>query len=146
MEQSEDDWQRGSAAAEELCGDVGPRAQMAIYGTTSESVEGNEDWTEDEERLGHFFSANNIIDEAKKRSILLSACEAKTSKLIRNLATLQKPGEIPYDELVSLVDNHHNPKPSVIVQKFKFHNHFRKQGQTIANFVAEVRQSYSRAL
>ena len=41
---------------------------------------------------------------------------------------------------VKLVKNHHNPKPSVIVQRFKFHSHFRKSGQSVANFVAELRQ------
>ncbi|XP_042372461.1 uncharacterized protein K02A2.6-like [Plectropomus leopardus] len=113
---------------------------MATFGTIGEFVEGNEDWTEYEERLGHFFNANGITEEAKKRSILLSACGAKTYKLIRNLATPRKPGDIPYEELVALVANHHNPKPSVIVQRFKFHSHFRKQGQSVANFVAELRQ------
>ncbi|XP_061883310.1 uncharacterized protein K02A2.6-like isoform X1 [Entelurus aequoreus] len=113
---------------------------MATYGTVGEFVEGHEDWTEYEERLGHFFSANGITEEDKKRSILLSACGAKTYKLIRNLATPRKPGEIPYDDLVTLVGNHHNPKPSVIVQRFKFHSYFRRQGQSVANFVAELRQ------
>ncbi|XP_048860100.1 uncharacterized protein LOC125746627 isoform X3 [Brienomyrus brachyistius] len=113
---------------------------MTTFGTVGEFVEGTEDWTEYEERLGHFFSANGISDGDRKRSILLSACGAKTYKLIRNLATPRKPGEIPYDDLVQLVANHHNPKPSVIVQRFKFHSHFRKQGQSVANFVAELRQ------
>nr|XP_023665672.1 LOW QUALITY PROTEIN: uncharacterized protein K02A2.6-like [Paramormyrops kingsleyae] len=115
---------------------------MATFGTVGEFVEGDEDWTEYEERLGHFFDANGIReeDEAKKRSILLSVCGAKTYKLIRNLATPRKPGEVPYKELVQLVSNHHNPKPSVIVQRFKFHSRFRKSGQSVANFVAELRQ------
>jgi len=64
---------------------------MATFGT-SEFVEVNEDWTEYEERLGHFFLANGITEEAKKRSIPLSVCGAKTYRLIRNLATLRKPG------------------------------------------------------
>ena len=123
-----------------MSGDEGPRVQMAIFGTISEFVEGNGDWQEYEERLGHFFLGNGITEEAKKRSILLSACGARTYKLIRNLATPWKPGEIPYDELVLLVVNHHNPKPSVIVQRFKFHSFFQKQGQSVANFVAELRQ------
>ena len=58
---------------------------------------------------------------------------------MKNSATPRKPGEIPY-ELVRLVGNHHNPKPSVIVQQFKFHSFFRKQGQSVANFVVELRQ------
>ena len=67
-------------------------------------------------------------------------CGARTYKLIRNLATPRKPGDIPYTDLVRLVGNHHNPTPSVIVQRFKFHNKFRKSGQSVANFVAELRQ------
>uniref|UniRef100_A0A8C6WZ84 ribonuclease H n=1 Tax=Neogobius melanostomus TaxID=47308 RepID=A0A8C6WZ84_9GOBI len=87
-----------------------------------------------------FFAANEIAEEDKKRSILLSVCGAKTYKLIRNLATPLKPGDISYADLVKLVGDLHNPKPSVIVQRFKFHSHFRKSGQSVANFVAELRQ------
>jgi len=66
-------------AAEELRGDREPRARMATYGTVGEFVEGNEDWTEYEERLGRFFSANEITEEAKKGSILLSAFGANNA-------------------------------------------------------------------
>ncbi|XP_072107862.1 uncharacterized protein [Mobula birostris] len=113
---------------------------MATFGTIGEFLKGNEDWLEYEERLGHFFCANGITEEAKKRSILLSMCGAKTYKLIRNLAVPQKQGYIPYDELVKLVGNHYNPKPSVIVQWCKFHSRFRKPGQSVASFVAKLRQ------
>lgn len=64
------------------------------------------------------------MDADKKRLILLSVCGVKTYKFIRNWATLRKPGDVAYDDIVQLVANHHNPKPSVIVQRFKFHSHF----------------------
>nr|XP_055046280.1 LOW QUALITY PROTEIN: uncharacterized protein K02A2.6-like [Misgurnus anguillicaudatus] len=113
---------------------------MATFGTVGEFVEENGDWLEYTERLEHFFDANEIADADKKRSILLSVCGAKTYKLMRNLATPRKPGELPYKDLITLVQNHHNPKPSVIVQRFKFHSHFRKPGDSISKFVAELRQ------
>ncbi|XP_072122286.1 uncharacterized protein [Mobula birostris] len=91
---------------------------MATFGTVIEVLEVAEDWPEYEEKLGHFFGANGITEEAKKCSILLSVCRAKNYKLIRNLAAPRKPGNIPYDELVKLVGNHYNPKPSVIVQRW----------------------------
>ncbi|XP_072122276.1 uncharacterized protein [Mobula birostris] len=91
---------------------------MATFGTVIEVLEVAEDWPEYEEKLGHFFGANGITEEAKKCSILLSVCRAKNYKLIRNLAAPRKPGNIPYDELVKLVGNHYNPKPSVIVQRY----------------------------
>ena len=112
----------------------------ATVGTLSEFVELDGDWIEYVERLEHFFLANNIVGAERKRSILLSACGAKTYKLIRNLATPRKPGELSFEELVKLVQEHHNPRPSVIVQRFKFHTHSRKAEVSVATFVAELRQ------
>lgn len=56
------------------------------------------------------------------------------------ITTPKKLVEIEYTELVKLVGNHHNPKPLVIVQCFKFHSHFRKSRQSVANFIAELQQ------
>jgi len=51
-----------------------------------------------------------------------------------NLATLGKPGELAYKDLIDLVQNHHShsSKPSVIVQHFKYHSSFRKHGDSIS--------------
>ncbi|XP_028304146.1 uncharacterized protein K02A2.6-like [Gouania willdenowi] len=113
---------------------------MATVGALSEFVERDGDWIEYVERLEHFFLANDIVEEGRKRSILLSVCGAKTYRLIRNLATPRKPGDLSFRELVTLVQEHHNPKPSVIVQRFKFHTHSRRAGVSVAAFVAELRQ------
>lgn len=116
------------------------RGTMATFGTISEFVEEDEDWTEYVERLEHFFLANGIDDADKRRSILLSVCGAKTYKLMRNLASPRKPGELTFGELVKLVQDHHCPKPSVIVQRFRFNKLSRKSGQSVAQFVAELHQ------
>ncbi|KAL3974523.1 interleukin 1 receptor-like 1 [Sarotherodon galilaeus] len=113
---------------------------MATIGLLTEFAEGDGDWIEYVERLECFFLANDISDEGKKRSVLLSACGARTYKLIRNLTTPRKPGDFSFKELVMLVQNHHCPKPSMIVQQFKFHTHSRKPGVSVAAYVAELRQ------
>uniref|UniRef100_A0A8C9XYJ5 Uncharacterized protein n=1 Tax=Sander lucioperca TaxID=283035 RepID=A0A8C9XYJ5_SANLU len=113
---------------------------MATVGSLSEYVESDGDWIEYVERLEHFFLANDITEEEKKCSILLSVCGAKTYKLIRNLATPRSPGGIWFKELVKMVQDHHNPKSSVIVQRFKFHTHARRPGVSVAAFVSELRQ------
>lgn len=94
------------------------------------------------ERMEHLFSENEITDKDKKCSILFSVCGAKTYKLMRNLATLGKPGELANTDLIDLVQNHHShsSKPSVIVQHFKYHSHFRRYGDSISKFVAKLRQ------
>ena len=45
-----------------------------------------------------------------------------------------------FDELVQLVQNHLQPPPSVIIQRFNFHSCSRHQDETISQFVAELRK------
>lgn len=59
--------------------------------TLTEFVEEDSDWVEYVERLEDFFLANDITDERKQRSILLSVCGAKTYKLFQNPATPRRP-------------------------------------------------------
>ena len=81
------------------------------------------------ERLEQYFAANEITDNNKKRAVLLSVCGAKTYKLIRNLVNPRKPTDKSFVELVNLVKNHLNPRPSSIVHRFKFNNRFRQPGE-----------------
>ena len=81
---------------------------MAIYGKVEEYKE-DEEWVEYIERLAHYFTANEIEDAGKRRSILLSVCGAKTYKLIRNLLAPAKPDSKTFDELAELVKYHRNP-------------------------------------
>ena len=111
---------------------------MALIGKIEEYNE-NDSWMEYTERLEHYFAANEITDNNKKRGVLLSACGAKTYQLIRNLVNPRKPTDKSSTELVNLVNNHLNPKPSSIVYRFKFNNRFRQPGETIQQYVAELK-------
>ena len=77
---------------------------MATHGTVKAFNEQSDDWPSYIERLQHYFIANDVQEEAKKRSILLTVCGATTYKLILSLAP------------VKLVKDYYNPKPSPIVQ------------------------------
>ena len=71
--------------------------------------------------------------------ILLSMCGAATHQLIRNLVALGKPSDKLFKKIVQLMQDHHNPPPSVTVQWHKFHSCSQKDGESIAEFVAELR-------
>ena len=98
-----------------------------------------ESWIEYTECLEQYFVVNEITDNGKKRAVLLSVCGANTYNLIRNLVNPRKPTDKSFAELVSLAKNHLNPRPSSIVYRFKFNNHFRQRGETIQQYVAELR-------
>lgn len=113
---------------------------MAAYGKLEEFRPESEVWIQYIERLEHYFAANEITDGAKKKAILLSVCGSKTYKLMSNLLAPTKPGEKTFDELKELIQKHHDPTPSEIVQRFKFNSRFRNTGETVATFVSELRR------
>ena len=58
------------------------------------------------------------------------------------LKTLVSPDELTsrtFNELVKLVHEHHHPQPSVIMRRFRFNTCVRQQGETVAAFVARLR-------
>ena len=91
------------------------------------------------ERLGHFLTANGITDGDKKRAVFLSVIGPKAHKLLGSLISPAKPGDNTYEELVEVMTQHHNPPPSEIVQRYKFHTRQRQPGETIAKYVSELR-------
>ena len=112
---------------------------MPTFGKIDEYNE-SEDWRHYVERLNHFFEANEITDDAKQRSIFLVSVGAKTYKLIRSLVAPEDPKEKSYADMAKLVQEHFKPKPSVIVERFKFNTRGQQQGETISVFLAELRR------
>ena len=93
---------------------------MAAHGTISEFSSAQETWTSYIERLEQYLAANKVEDADQQRAILLSICGPATYRLIHNSASPKKPTELKFKDIVDLVTKHHDPKPSVIVQRYHF--------------------------
>ena len=76
---------------------------MATHGAVSSFNPTAEDCTTYTDRMKHYFVANDVADEGKKRSILLSACGPATSKVIQNLVEDGKLNTTSYDDIVKLI-------------------------------------------
>ena len=113
---------------------------MATHGTIAAFSSSQETWTVYVERLEQYFAANKIENADQQRAILLSVCGPATYRLIRNLVSPKKPTEFKIDELIDIVRKHHDPKPSAIVQRFRFNSRNRHTGESIAAYVAQLRQ------
>ena len=111
---------------------------MPAFGKLDECNE-TEDWRHYIERVNHFFEANEITDPDKRRSIFLVCVGAKTYKLVRSLAAREDPKDKSYEDLAKLLQDHFIPKPSAIVQRFKFNTRSQQPGDTITMFLAELR-------
>ena len=101
----------------------------------------HEDWVSYTERLTQYFIANGIEAEGdKRRAILLSSCGAPTYQLIRNLVAPGNPTDKTFSQIVTLVPDHHQSRPSTIVQRFNFHTRIQKSGESISEYVAQLRK------
>ena len=109
------------------------------HGSIGEFDAGREDWVSYTERLEQYFIGNNVTVATKKRAVLFSVCGAETYKLIRNLVAPAKPTSKSFEQLVELVHTDLNPKPSVMVERFKFHTCIRREGESVVTFVATLR-------
>ena len=102
---------------------------MATHGHLSEYTSA-EDWASRTEKMNQYFLANDVNDAAKKRAIL-SVMDNKIYTLIRDLVTPNVPTDKTYQELVDLLTTHLEPKPSVIVERFKPFPERRRDSSTI---------------
>ena len=98
--------------------------------------DGREEWASYTEPLEQHFIANDIKAAEKKCAILLSVCGVATYKVICNLTT---PGKT-FEELMQLMQAHHNPPPSVTIHRFTFNTRSQKDGETVSQFVVELRR------
>ena len=111
---------------------------MATFGKIDE-FNVKDDWSQYIERLGHYFSANDITDISKQKSILLSVVGPETYKLMHNLSVPNLPGTKTYDELVELVKDYLCPEPNIIVQRCLFNSRAQQPEESVATFMNELR-------
>ena len=69
---------------------------------------------------------SNSIEQGRRQLILLSTVGVETCKIFKVLEAPVKPKEKSYSKLVKLMKNHHNRKPSVIAERFRFNKRDRK--------------------
>ena len=115
--------------------------QGRIIPTFAKLDEYNEtgDWRYYIECVNHFFEANEIKDPGRRRSIFVVSVGAKTCKLVRSLVAPEYPKDKSYEDLAKLLQDHFVPKPTPIVQRFKFNTRSQQPGETIAMLLAELR-------
>ena len=109
------------------------------YGQLYEFDAENETVTAYLERAELYFDANDVADE-KKVPVLLSNIGTKTYGLLRSLVAPKAPKEKTLAEIKTLLKNHFEPTPSVIAERYRFHRREQAPGESIASYVAELRQ------
>ena len=91
------------------------------------------------ERVEVFTLANGIKEE-KRVAILLSEIGGKVYGLLRNLVAPATVSAQSYQELTATLKAHFDPKPIVIAEGFHFHRRVQAVGESISEYVAELKR------
>ena len=91
------------------------------------------------ERVELFFLANSVADD-RKVPIFLNGVGKKTYGLLRNLVAPDVPKDQTFERIQTALKHHFEPKPLVIAERFHFHQRSQAMGESIAEYVAELRR------
>ena len=91
------------------------------------------------ERVQIFFVANGI-EEDKQGPVFLSVLGGKVYALLRDLLAPAKPSDNSFDDLSDVLTKHFEPKLVVIAETFHFHRRSQATGESIAQYVADLRR------
>lgn len=100
---------------------------------------GAEKWSFYAERLEQYFVVNNVKEEMKRPKLITVMGDAGY-ELLATLCTPVKPATKTFKELVQIMANHLQPKPSILAERYTFRQRKQTPGESIANYVAELRR------
>ena len=103
------------------------RNMSVFIGTVGEFQQELKDWTQYCDKLEYYFQAKGITNENKKKSIFLVVIGPASLKLLRNLVSSNKPHKKTLQQLITILKQHYNPTPSVIIQRYTFHTRTRNR-------------------
>ena len=110
----------------------------AVHGAVSPFDPSIDEWSEYVERLQFYFTANGIKEDSKKRTVLLSCCGPSTFRLLRSLVLPTPLTNFSFSDLVAKMTAHREPRPSVIVQRYKFNTRQCLPSESVAEYLAAL--------
>ncbi|XP_074035099.1 uncharacterized protein isoform X2 [Leptinotarsa decemlineata] len=90
-------------------------------------------------KLKSFFVANAIVNEERKRAILLNALSENAFVLLENLALPAKPENISFDDIVKLFETYYKPTRVVFAERFAFYATKKWDSETIQEYAVRLR-------
>ncbi|KAK2558990.1 hypothetical protein P5673_018618 [Acropora cervicornis] len=80
------------------------------------------------------------LEEESWTHYIERVCGSKTYTLAGDLLQPVRTAEATFKKIVDTLDKHFSPRPSEIVERFKFHSRNRKDGEGVGTYVAALRK------
>ena len=89
-------------------------------------------WTSYIEQMKEFFLANKIEEDRTKVAVLISTVGSQTYELLKDLCSPTKPNIKSFENLVTCLQHHLQPKPTIIAERYKFHQRSQDHTETVS--------------
>ncbi|XP_063827129.1 uncharacterized protein LOC135076637 [Ostrinia nubilalis] len=91
------------------------------------------------ERLEMYFKVNGISEEMKLPTLITTMGD-RAYELLTNLASPRKPADMTFKEVSEILQQHLNPKPSFLAERFVFRQRKQKADENILEYVAVLKK------
>ncbi|GBN29581.1 hypothetical protein AVEN_119820-1 [Araneus ventricosus] len=92
------------------------------------------------QRFENYLMMKDVFqDKDKCAQILLNSIDA-SNYILAALIAPKAPNELPYDDLLKVLENHLAPKRSCLVSQYYFLSTYQKQDSSISDYVADLRR------
>ena len=115
----------------------------ALYGNLQELHPETDDVATYLERVELYFIANETPEE-KQVLIFLNVIGGTAYGLLRSLLAPDDPKDKSLDALIKLLKDHYEPKRNIVAERFHFHRRDQKPGESLSDYVAELRRLAAR--
>ncbi|GBO08178.1 hypothetical protein AVEN_93114-1 [Araneus ventricosus] len=93
------------------------------------------------QRFENYLMMKDVFqDKDKCAQILLNSIGASNYNILAALIAPKAPNELPYDDLLKVLENHLAPKRSCLVSQHYFLSTYQKQDSSISDYVADLRR------
>ena len=112
---------------------------MTTMGKVEEYDLRKRNWASYIARVRQYFKANSIKEELYT-AILITVIGGEAYDLMTDLCNPKKPEDVKFEDLVKVMDNHLEPKPSEIAERYKFRQRKQDAQEKVAEYVANLKK------
>lgn len=96
-------------------------------------------WDSYAERLDQFFIANDVVDDRKKRALLITSLSMEQYRLLTNFFAPDSPTTTDFETLCDRLRQHYVPEKVEIAEVFNFYQRKQQPNEDVKTFLADLR-------
>ncbi|XP_061709481.1 uncharacterized protein LOC133519492 [Cydia pomonella] len=96
-------------------------------------------WNTYVERVNMYFKANNIKEELQLPT-LIAVMGEEAYELLSNLTSPKKPGDMSYEDVIKIMSEHIEPKPSFMAERYRLRQRRQGDKETVAQYLTDLKK------